>query len=192
MLDVSAICSIITNHWTGNPINKKSIIETCLFHDIAKPVTFDPKKQSAFASSQEEVKSILYLISWLKKTYGTEEHHVLRNILTEIGLNKTTVELSELIDWKNIPTLFKEKNDEALTVIYSDMRVSPKGLVSEEERIIELSKRTDVKNIDFLTIQAKKLEQYIDSCSSISVNDISQDEIARESKRLERLVISNK
>lgn len=44
MLRVASLASIVLDQWSGEEISKNDIVTCALFHDIAKPVTFDPQR----------------------------------------------------------------------------------------------------------------------------------------------------
>ncbi|MBN1331328.1 HD domain-containing protein [Candidatus Dojkabacteria bacterium] len=59
MLRVGALSQIILDHWISRDLNKSAIITASLLHDIAKPITFDPQKQSKFGMSPAQIEDLI-------------------------------------------------------------------------------------------------------------------------------------
>ncbi len=177
MLKVAALAKIITDSWLDKNLDKNSIVDACIFHDIAKPMTFDLKKQVQFGMSQEDIKKLKNLQERLKNNYGDNEHQATVKICEEIGLSKNAIRFVNNLEWSYIPKLIKENEIESFIPIYCDMRISPKGILSLKERLIELKKRTSKKDYEENLENGIKLENILKENTSIDPNSITNSQI---------------
>jgi len=187
MLRVASLAQIISNYWQRIKIDQKAIIQCCLLHDIAKPITFDIAKQAQFGMSTNDIKNLKKLQNLLITNYGQNEHAALINICRELGLSSTTISLVNNLEWKYISRLLAEKNLDSLITIYCDMRISPKGVLTLKERFDELKERTG-KSEDYY--DGLKVEQIITNNISISINNIANEEIDKNIQHLLQLELT--
>src|SRR3989344_3344664 len=173
MLRVAALAKIILDHWTGQPVDQEAIIQTCLFHDIAKPINFDLKKQAQFGLSPQEIDKLDQLQQRLKKNYGTNEHQVVVKICQAINLKPKAVKLVDNLVWSFIPQLINQNDLESLIPIYADMRIGPKGILPLSQRLEELETRTGKQHHN----HAASLEKLIIQHTSINLNSITDQQI---------------
>lgn len=184
MLKVSSLVSIILNNWIGERVSKDDIITCALFHDIAKPVTFDPSKQKQYVKSEKELNEVLLLIKDMTTKYGTDEHQVAIEIFKEINCNENTIRLIDNLEWIYLPRLFKENGIEALLLNYVDMRIGPKGIISLQERFDELKNRDPFKGIDEVALLSDKLETIIQENTEVRLDQISNEDIDSNLEKL--------
>jgi hypothetical protein len=171
MLRVAALAQFITDNWTGNTIDKEDIVIACLFHDIAKPMTFDIAKQEQFGASLQDIQKLTALQNKLKM-YAENEHDVTIKIVTEIGCSSKTIQLINNLEWNYLPRLLAENDIESLIPIYSDMRIGPKGILPLSERIADLKKRAPFPGIEEVPITSKQTEASIQKNTSINLQEI--------------------
>jgi len=179
MLRVAAVAQIIVSAWHGPPIHPTAIIQTCLFHDIAKPVTFDMAKQRQFLSTDEEIEAVASLKAWLIKTYGENEHQAAKKIFSEMQLSPRSLTLVDHLEWSYIPRLLAEKDIESLIPIYADMRVGPQGILSLEDRLNDLVSRATVDNPEQLRDSGLQLEKLLQTYTHVSLLEINNDQVKR-------------
>ena len=147
MLCVAGLASIIVDSWKGVDIDKKAIIEVCIFHDIAKPMKFVLSKQADFGMSEKDIEKLRILQEELKRKYGDDEHKATLGICKEIGFSPKMLSLLDNLEWEFTPRLLKTNDIESLIPIYCDMRIGPKGILPLKERIAELEKRTQEEGL---------------------------------------------
>ncbi|MDD5357495.1 MAG: HD domain-containing protein [Candidatus Pacebacteria bacterium] len=119
---------------TGN------VISACLLHDMGNILKFD------FTIFPEvfEPEGISY---WQKvktefsQKYGEDEHTATLAIAKEIGVSQKTYEYLLSIGFSKIAQTFASSDLGKYIPTYADMRVSPHGVVSIEERLAEGHKR---------------------------------------------------
>lgn len=177
MLRVGALARILTDNWTGRKIDKQNIVKAALLHDIAKPLSFDLSKQAQFDISPKDIKSLAKLQNFLKKKFGNDEHTAMSKIVQELGLNQTIARIINNLEWRYIPQLIKNHDIETLIVIYCDMRIGPKGILSLNERIADLKTRSIDENFEEHLKNSETIEQIIKKNVSIKIEDITDRQI---------------
>ena len=176
MLRVGAVIKIITDQWTGKPVNQKAMIQTGLFHDLGKPMIFDLKKQSQWMTNKE-IDELRQIQTELRKRYGNDEHEVLIGVATEIGCQLETLRLLKVFEWENVSQLMKDGDSEALVPIYADMRIGPMGILPLTDRFDDLNQRRPETKLIALLKTAEKLEQEIQAQTKVGLNKITNLEI---------------
>lgn len=182
MLRVGALAKIITENWKGEEVDKKAIVQACVFHDIAKPMTFDLAKQAQFGMTPEDIKKLGVLQEHLKSKFGTDEHRATVEICKEIGLGQTSVRLVDNLEWKYIPRLLEQNDFAALIPIYCDMRIGPNGIVTLDKRLNELKMRTNFGGFD--AKNASSLEELIKTKVNIDVDLVTDEQINQLAENL--------
>ncbi|NMB82462.1 MAG: HD domain-containing protein [Ignavibacteria bacterium] len=187
MLRVASLAKIILDNWIGPTIDKKAIIQACVFHDIAKPMNFDLTKQAQFGMSATEVANLDKLQRHLKTNYGDNEHHATVEICKEIGCNPTTIKIVNDLEWSYVPFLLSKTDLQSLIPIYGDMRIGPKGILTLKQRFEDLKVRTGESEHEQNGVQ---LENLISKNVSINLNKISNEQINQNFIELENLNFS--
>jgi 5'-deoxynucleotidase YfbR-like HD superfamily hydrolase len=140
MLTVAAVGKYITDHWRGPAIDKQAIITTLLVHDLGNLVKFD------LSASAQVIEPILTTDEWrarqkqMRKKYGSNSHQATVEILQELGVPDETQQLAEKMDAGDICKIVHESLEQQICE-YSDLRVTPKGVVSLEVRLEDLRDR---------------------------------------------------
>ncbi|NCQ65306.1 MAG: hypothetical protein COZ34_01325 [Candidatus Pacebacteria bacterium CG_4_10_14_3_um_filter_34_15] len=173
MLRVASLAKIITKNWTGAEINKKAIIQTCLIHDIAKPLHFDLTKQAQFGMTEVEVKALADLQKRLITDYSPIEHEAVLKICLVVGCLTEAIRLVDNLEWENV-SKFLESNDlESLIPIYCDMRISPYGIMSLADRINDLKLRYyGESELEELKRDGLKMEEVLQKNVGVDFNGI--------------------
>jgi hypothetical protein len=177
MLRVAALATVIVSNWKGKAIAEEDIINTLLFHDIAKPVTFDITNQARFVSSPEELARLEQDIRYLTDNFGSEEHQAAIKIFQDLGLNENCQRLIDNLEWHYTDDLMQAGDIESLLTIYCDMRIGPKGVLLIEQRLSELHARNPIEDFEKRLESAKKLENLILENTSIKLEEINDEQI---------------
>lgn len=183
MLWVAGLAKELYNHWTGPQLNEEDLLQVCLFHDIAKVLSFTDKDET-------EDKAFEYLAN----KYGDNEHEACNKICAEY---KLTLRALEILKNNNItPFINKARyvlasNDyEHKIMRYADSRVSKTGVVTLEERKKEFYARNPQKIQDPEIEEINmKSEQWIQKNVSIDVTHITHGACDRHKNKLLQLVI---
>lgn len=191
MLRVAAIAQTICDNFDG-PINTDLIIKACLLHDIGNIVKFD---FNYFDKDWFKPQGVLY---WKKlqnkfiKKYGLNDHLATFNILNELSVNKNVYELIDRTGISKSETIYQSSDFNLKILVYSDLRVSPYGVVTVKERFKEAQKRYRFRpdfiiNLEELGYYAKKkfgLEKQIFCKCNIKPSDITDKNIEPIIKKL--------
>jgi len=189
MLRVTGLSQIILENWQGKKLNKEIIIQACLFHDMANIIKFNLDKPPLF---KEEKLKLNY---WKKiqrnviKKYGNNIHQANLQICQEIGLSSKTLTLINNLEWDNIPQILRQNDFEPAHAIYSDMRISPFGIVSLHDRLTNLQTRSKIYDFNLLKKNALVLEKTLQKNISINLNKITEEQINSRFKNLLKIII---
>lgn len=182
MLRVGALAALIVKNWQGPPIDKQAIIQVCLFHDIAKPMSFDYSKRNQFSPPPKQFKKLKDFQKIIKQKYGSNEHQATVKIFEAIDCSPQAIKLINNFEWHYTPRLFKSKEIESLIPIYCDMRIGPKGILSFQDRFKEIVSRRPDKKPEIVKIKPtiQKLETLLQSQTSIDLTAITNKQIKKE------------
>lgn len=139
MLRVAGVASLICDNFEKS-INKNSIISACLLHDMGG---MSKVKLDLFPEQlkKEGVKYWEGIQTEFIEKYGHLEHEALYKIIEELGVNEEITSLIKGFGFANIPKIFKSNNIQIKICEYSDMRVSPQGVVKLKKRLREAMTR---------------------------------------------------
>ena len=127
MFYVAGVGAFICRHWKGKRIDDKLVISSLLVHDLGNIVKYYGIRS----------KKLLLLKNKFVKKYGKNAHSATIKMLKEIGIRDSrllSVVRAITLDSLSSPEIVKSKDWEKLICMYSDWRVSPKGVVSLDER----------------------------------------------------------
>src|SRR3990167_7997906 len=139
MYRVAGVASLICDNFDGE-LSKKDIITACLLHDMGNIIKFNLE----YFPEYNEPKGIKYwqeVQNEYKKKYGNDEFISHAKIAREIGVSGRVVELIQAINFISIPASVPSRDFDKKIVQYSDERVGPFGVVSLEQRFLDLRKR---------------------------------------------------
>lgn len=178
MLRVGALLKIIKDNWQGEEIDWEALIQAGLLHDIAKPLNFDLAKQAQFGMTPPEIENLRQLQVRIQREFGEKEHEACIKILLEVGGKPRAAELLNSLEWEYIERLWQNKEIESLVLIYADMRIGPKGILSLPERLNELRRR-EPKSLDFelLLKYGLMVEAEIQKQMSLKINRITEADL---------------
>lgn len=201
MLRVASVAKMICDNWIGEEkINEEKLLTMSLLHDMGNiikfrlnyfPESLEPEGLEYWQNVQNE---------YFEK-YGKDEHKATVDILHELGINEETIGLVESM---NFGLLCKHKEDntpiELRILHYADLRVSPYGITSYEERIADVEKRyADVPHDEFNKIEkttrtellscGKDIERHIFENCKIKPEDINDDSAKDLIEELKNFVV---
>jgi hypothetical protein len=175
-LRVGAIATFITQGWSDRELAHETVLSS-LLHDMGNMAKFKLDKP---------VMPIENLAYWQAEqqrfwdTYGTEAHAATYAILHELKLDKITKYLlaeSMFYDNRNVTRdSFVVAPRPAVVVLYGDLRVAIDGVVSLEERLVDLERRYGGVRPE--RAWANDLEAYIASLSCGDIRAITEATVA--------------
>lgn len=139
MFRVAAVASIICDAM-NKPVDKKNIVAACLLHDMGNmskfkldrfPEMLEPEGLEYWSKVQNE---------FIQK-YGTDDYKATYAILDELGVSGKLYELAHAIEFGKAPENAKHDDIEKKICTYSDLRVTPFGIASLSERLVEVKDR---------------------------------------------------
>ncbi len=139
MLRVAGVASIICEN-SKITIDKKSVIEACLLHDMGNIIKFNLNFLPEFLKP-EGLEYWQNVQNEFKQKYGDDEHAGIYEIAKEVGVTEKTFELIKSVGFTKAGQNLKENNLEKSVCCYSDHRVTPSGVLPLEERMQEGRKR---------------------------------------------------
>lgn len=146
LLRVAAVGKWIIDHWKSKEIvlDENSIIETLLLHDIGNIVKGGDDNFKSLFPDIYEMESFTYwenIRRWTIEHYGTTDTEATRNIIREIGINKTVEDMIAKKQFSNNKETCAGNNFSIKICAYADQRVSPQGIMSLKGRLNEAIKR---------------------------------------------------
>lgn len=174
MLRVAGVGKLITDSWEDRELAGKSV-KTCLLHDLGNIAKFDLQNPMMKIDNlpywQEVQKEV-----WDK--YGSKAHAATYAMLEELKLGeyveylKAEAKLYETLEPQNI---WQSTPLPAMVVLYADLRVTPNGVVSMEERISDLEKRYGQGRAE--ARWGEQLEEYMQTLTSVNLREINEESV---------------
>lgn len=181
-LRVAAVAKQICDNLSA-PVDSQSVIKACLIHDMGNVLKFDfsvpshffdPEGLDYWQNVQKEV---------AQKYQTNDEHKATVMMARELGVNGKVIECIESISFDETVKTASGNNIEAKICNMADLRVTPGGIVSLDERLEEGHKRyknrpdkwmTDEQR-KFLTEASHKIEDNVFAICKIKPTDITDE-----------------
>lgn len=145
-LQVASVASWIVDHWQGIPIEKGQIIYGALFHDMGNIIKFNfSPEHTPFNYTVEEKLYWEKIQKFFIEKYGTDVHHATQVIVKEIGDPHKISSIVGGLGFNQLPKLWEEKNIVSIIIQYADMRVSPHGITTIDNRLTDFYKRYELR-----------------------------------------------
>src|SRR4030042_2345407 len=135
MLKVGGVALLICNHFQ-NKLDNNLIISTCLLHDMGNAVKFNFNTYPKILGKKLVVEGKKIQKYYIKK-YGVDADKATYKILKEISVSKKIILLVKSMGFSRTTETFKTKDFNIKICEYSDLRVSPFGVLSMIERLGE-------------------------------------------------------
>lgn len=154
MLEVAAVASFIADNLEKIEINKQSVVEWALLHDMGNIVKFKDFISPQMKMGEDYWRKVQK--KFIEK-YGSDAHQATVNIIKEMNLTNET-EILYLINASDFREISSNgfPSFEVRICDYSDMSVSPHGIVGFEKRIKDLIERYNLKKSDLSTKMRKE------------------------------------
>lgn len=155
MMSVAGIAKIISDNWNTNDLDKKTLLNACLIHDMGNLLKFDLVNKVNFLG--EEAKNVEHwrmVKEEMVKKYGPDEHNATASICKELGLSEKPLWIVENWGFGNFKKVLESDNWEYKIGVYCDHRIGPFGIVSLIDRFAEQRKRYEQQKHDSADILA--------------------------------------
>jgi len=183
---VAAVGAAICEHLDA-PVDTDSVIKALLLHDMGNIIKFKlGQSRQLFPERFTEGK----LEYWQQvqrefiEKYGKDEHQATLIIMKELGVDQKIENLVECVGFLTGSENAMSSSLERKICAYSDMRVSPHGVVLLEDRIADLHKRYDgfrgYENdmlVEKFDNALRVIEQQIFSHCSIFPGDVTEESV---------------
>lgn len=181
MYRVASVAGFICDHLDIS-VDKKSVVTACLLHDMGNIIKFDLNKFPEF----NEPKGIVYWETVKKNyidNYGPDTHQATLSIASSLGMNLRVLELLNSIGFGKSPSVYESNDLEKMICIYSDMRVTPRGVTSLKDRLLDLESRygnspraTKGKELQDVYLALYSIEEKIFNSANIKPDEITNEE----------------
>ncbi len=182
MLRVAKVGLFIHDHWIGENIDRELLKKVCLLHDVGNIVKFNIQKYPHFLGN--EIKRADYWMEVQKEViekYGTDDHEVTGKMLTEAGINPEIIKTVLDMSYWNAPIISASDNWILKILLYSDLRVSPTGIITIKARLDDVHSRlAHYKGRMDLYEAGLAIEKQIAQKLNITVDDITNESIKRD------------
>jgi hypothetical protein len=168
MLRVASIGSIICEDLRSKvSIDTDLVVKTLLLHDIGNIIKYDFSRSHLLSPADfariEEIKATQR--EFVKK-YGESVDLATEKIITEVASDKRVLQLFLESKGEYAEEIIKDDVYDRKICYYCDMRVGPFGVVSIEQRFMDLVDRYAQKG-ELLQQQYNRLKVYEDFCKTI-------------------------
>lgn len=194
MLRVTKVALFIYDHWNGTPIDKDLLLRVTLLHDVGNIVKFNMQKYPHFLG--DEIKRVDYWIDVqkeVKEKYGTDDHEVTGKMLSELKVNPIIIQTVLDMSYWNAPIIAKSDNWILKILLYSDLRVSPTGIIPIKERLDDVHSRLEkYKERMDLYEEGLEIENQIQQNVSCKLSDITNETTQADENQFLALQIETK
>jgi len=143
---VAAVGKYLCDHW-DSAIDKKSVIETLLLHDLGNLLKFDLNRGIMLLDQSERDLNYWKKIQQdMKSQYGDDEHVATYKMAQEIVASPRVLDILSRMGSSNLEKTIQSSDTEVKICSYADMRVSPDGFVTVEERFADILRRYAHRN----------------------------------------------
>jgi hypothetical protein len=127
------------------------------------------------------------------KKYGTDDHLTTKQMLTELEISQEIVNNVYEMSYWNAPVIKSGDNWVLKILLYSDLRVSPSGIISIKERLDDVHARLEkYKDRTDLYDAGLDIEKQIQENLTVSVLDINDNSTKVDDKELLGIQIDTK
>lgn len=125
-------------------LDHDAVIKACLLHDLGNILKF---KLEAFPAFLEPAGLVYWqrVQAETRARYGDDEHLATMQMVSELGVESKVSTLIDRIGFIHAKENAQEDNWEVKVCAYADMRVAPHGVVSLDERLVDIEKRYRTK-----------------------------------------------
>lgn len=194
-LRVAAVAKIITDNFVGD-LDREGVVKACLVHDMGNIIKFDLAYFPEFVEPEgleywQAVKD-----EYISK-YGPDEHKATIDISKEINIPENVMDCLNNIGFSKSTKNAESDSFENKIAAYSDMRVSPHGVISMEERIEDGNKRYKGKvghsigsdSFESLSNSLRMMEIQIFEKVSIKPEEITEEKVNGIIEELKNVII---
>ena len=151
---VTAVAKQICDNLSIN-VAEEAIVKACLLHDMGNILKFEFSYSSEFFEP-EGVGYWKKIKKDFEKKYGQDEHKATLRITKELGASHEVIACIDNIGFLKINDNYFSGTLEQKICNYADMRASPRGIVSIDERLEDGRKRYQHRKDYFIDLNERK------------------------------------
>jgi hypothetical protein len=192
MLTVAKIVLFIKSHWKNESIkiNWDILLKSALLHDLGNIVKFDLEKHpEIFQAEGEDIGYWKEVQKEMIDKYGVDDHAATRRMLVELKADNRMIEIILSKTFGNSKEIAAENNWHTKILLYADLRVAPHGIMTLNDRLEELIKRSTrySRRPDFpeLIEAARNIEKQIQEKVNFPLSEISDDSVKNTAENIE-------
>ncbi len=174
-LRVAAVVKQICESFV-TPVEAEPVVIAGLLHDMGNIIKAD-LDQNLFTLSNEEI------IFWKEEQklcigkYGNDTSNATATVAKEIGVTESVQKLIEHNDFKFICDIAQSSSVGKKILKYADLRVGPYGVISLDERFVDIKKRYGELLQDDRRDCAEEIENQIFAHSKLKPEDITDESV---------------
>jgi 5'-deoxynucleotidase YfbR-like HD superfamily hydrolase len=185
MYEVTGVGKYICDNWTGEEIDKHSVISTLLIHDLGNLIKIDLSPNNKIYDKELEKPIWKDVKQQMIDKYGSNAHKATVEMAKEIVNDPKIIGLIDDMDSTNLEKTSQQSWEEQICE-YADMRVAINGVTSLEERLDDIYDRYKdhfeewadeellIKNKKF----GKKIETALQKNTSKDILNIPEEKMA--------------
>ena len=171
MIRVAQFASVVVESWNGPAIDKTFIIQCALVHDLGNIVVF----RNWFGDEQNDLVRWQQVQAEVVARYGTNDHEVTRQMLEAAKVDSKIIAVVLAKSSANSPKIAASDDWALKILLYSDLRISPTGVVSLKDRLQEMYARSDKhKNLTGIPEALDDVERQLQAHSSRELTAITE------------------
>ena len=182
MLTVAGVALWIGEH-IEVPLDTDRVVTAALLHDMGNLAKFKFDSDLYPISDEEREYWRRAQLEFFHK-YGRDEYEATLRIVRELGMPDTVTSLLGSAGFKSACLVLEGANWEYKVLDYSDMRVGPYGIISLDERLLDLKKRYGEKVVVETKEEAEKQSECLRMLEKQLFEKISQDPAAISSETI--------
>lgn len=198
-LKVAAVADLICQNFKM-PLNREQIVTACLLHDMGNIIKFNLDESKTLLNQDLDVEYWKKVQAEFLAKYGNDEHLAHLAILKELGVKEEIQEMVDAVGFENAKENLETESFGKKICAYCDMRVSPKGVVSLEQRFADLRKRYAHRHTEWGAEEKRRefeqslreIEKQIFAYCQIKPEGISEQSAATAKQKLADFEISTK
>jgi len=169
-------------------LDQENVILAGLFHDMANLIKFNFSLPDMLEDRDNHYWQQVQ--TQFISQYGSDVHQATISICQQIGLPTAVIKMIDQAEWDATPQLIGSNQLSTCLLIYADMRVGPHGVLSYQDRILNLANRNSKVDANKHLTDAKNLEEYLTSKIDFNPKLITDASIALTMSKLPEIEVS--
>ncbi|MCC6711146.1 MAG: hypothetical protein IT416_02215 [Candidatus Pacebacteria bacterium] len=140
MYTVAGVGKYICDHWVGEPIKTHETVAALLIHDLGNLIKFDLSPGATIYDPVLNSEEWHFIQRKMVEKYGPDAHLATYKMAQEVTANQLILELINSMDATNLTATLNKSWEEKICE-YADLRVTPIGITSLNDRLDDIHQR---------------------------------------------------